>query len=39
MMINKYPEETGLNRNIRSVWRISHGALPGQAYAQQIGRK
>ena len=37
-MIN-YREETGLKIAVGSVWRISHGASPGQAYAHQIGRK
>ena len=27
-------EETGLKKTVGSVWRISHGALPEQAYAQ-----
>jgi hypothetical protein len=34
-----YREENGLKRAVGSVWRISHGALPKQAYAQQIGQK
>ena len=37
--ILNYREQTRLKRAVGSVWRISHGALPGQAYAQQIGRK
>jgi hypothetical protein len=32
-----YREETGLKRAVRSVWRTSHGALPGQACAHHIG--
>jgi len=35
LIISHY-EEAGLKRVVGSVWRISHGALPGQAYAQQI---
>ena len=34
-----YREDTGLKRAVGSVWKISHGALPGQAYAHQIGRE
>jgi hypothetical protein len=34
-----FREETGLRRAVGSAWGISHGALPGQAYAHQIGRK
>jgi len=33
---NHYREETGLKIN---VWRISHGAVPGQAHARQTGQK
>jgi hypothetical protein len=34
--IINYREKTGLIRAVGSVWRISHGALPGQAYAHHI---
>jgi len=32
-----YREETGQKRAVACVWRISHGALPGLAYAHHIG--